>query len=276
MATDALTAAIQSGDLSAVQSHLASLPASSRPAAYAAAASLAVQHAQPAILTDCLTTGRVSAAGYRGLDLALAAAKHGTPATVGALLDHGGLDPRDEPHEHLSGTFLNFAAEYDNLPVLKYLLEQRGYGVRDFGPVYKQPAHEPLRGAVARASPATFGYLLNRGADPQRAPGLTCLAASSGNVGVLWLLLHRGVGGGVNEIAAPYHNAGTPLHHAADARQMSTFKALLDAGADVEKRDPKGRDVIERSKYKDHEGREWPELIEELKMRGMLARLGRE
>ena len=272
MSSTQLIEVIQAGDLPTFQSLIRSLPPSDQRAALQSSAREAIKHNQPGILTACLTAG-ASTAYWDDSDLVFAAAKYGTPATLAALLDAGGLDVTDEPNEHMGGNFLNFCVSYDNLAALRYLFEARGYGVADVGPIYKGP-RTPLFDAVQRGSPELLAYLLDRGADPGRAPGLLHVAACFSRTDAMRVLLDRGAVevDGVNGDHG-MRPSGTALHRAADRRQLEAVRVLLDKGADVSKVDSKGQNVIERSR---RDGQEWNDLAIELRQRGLLALFGRE
>lgn len=277
MTSPEIDAAIQAGNLTAFRTGIATLHRHDQPLAYEKSAQAAIKAHQPEILNECLCAGSVSAGGYSGIDLAFAAARYGDAETIGPLLDRGGLDPCEVPNDHMGDNFFNFCVGFDNLPALKYLLEQRKYTLADFGPFFKEPTNQPFSGAMSRASAGLVAYLLDRGADPNKPPGgLMHLAASADRVDTMRMLRERGFA--LDEVANPYSNGmqGTPLHHAVDARKIEAVRFLLDEGVDVEARDPAGKDLIERSKYLSREGYEWPELIEELRERGLLQKFGRK
>ena len=272
MNSSRLTEVIHAGDVSTFASLIEALDPSERREVLQSSSKEAVKHDQPAIFAQCLASG-ASAEYWDDHKLHSALAEHGTPATLAVLLDAGGINVTDEPNEHAGGNFLSFCVNYNNLPALRYLFEVRGYGVADMGPIYKGP-HTPLYEAMMRGSPAMLAYLLDRGADPERAPGLLHLAAGDGRADLIRLLLDRGAVD-ADEVNGSHgmRPSGTALHRAAELRKLQSVRALLDKGADVSKLDADGQNVIERSQK---DGEEWGDLVTELRQRGMLGRFGRE
>ena len=278
MSNEAVSQAVQAGDLALFQSYIHAVPDAERSTAYQTAAKEAIRADKVDILTECLRVGGVSAAGYGDGDLSFEAAEHGSPAAIAALCDHGRLDVREPPNEHAGSNFLNWCVSDGNLPALKYLMEQRGCGFKDFGPIYgNMGTGGPFPDAVAYDHPEILRYFLDRDDATKQLNGLLHLAAQNGRTEIMQLLLDRKVAE-IDDIAkaSRSQDPGTPLQSAATGRNLTGLRFLLDVGADVTKKDPRGRDIFERSKYNNPEKTEWPDLVTELRQRGLLSKFGRE
>ncbi|TVU30036.1 hypothetical protein EJB05_21638 [Eragrostis curvula] len=124
---------------------------------------------------------------------------------------------------------LHFAAGHGQLKMCRYLVEELRVDVNaihDYG-------ESPLAYAINGRHIATVKYLLNHGADPDKADdkGFTSLhiASEEGFCNIVELLLSKGAS--VDALS----NRGTPLHLAATNGHHQTVKILLNHNADCNK-----------------------------------------
>ncbi len=170
------------------------------------------------------------------------AARFGHLEMVDLLLVHGApIDARN-----LAGaTALYFAAEGGHTPVVQRLIE-RGADVKLTG----RSGVSPLAAAAYAGNDAIVEALLARGAD-ERAPDETgkppiVYAAAGARIEIVKRLLARNV-----DVNARYPNgltllmwASGPDEKAPEARAMQVVSYLLDAGANVDDRDDRGRTAL--------------------------------
>jgi len=203
---------------------------------------LAVALAVIGLLLGCQRQESIQQAARRG-DLArvrkylesggaIEAREQNPPEDAEALQDHFAVQSGE--------TMLHGAAEYDNLELVRWLLDHGAdSGARN------DAGETPLHLAAAYGHREVAALLVGRGAAVQAADrdGNTplLLAARNRHAELLrWLIAH---GAKVN---ARNRFGWTPLHQAAlftikQPESLETLKVLLDAGADLEAKDNAGR-----------------------------------
>lgn len=210
-----------------------------------------------------------------------AATEVGVPAALDMLFA-AGLDPIHEPSER-SPNFLSAAISYGNLAAVKHIFAlPRNPPVKPHDAVPGMCSHYLDGVAHGRGDAAgTLRFLLEQGAGKD-LPGSFALhcAAQSGTISVMEILVNE-AGVDIDDMPQPDQIStslrwfssksdryGTPLHWAADSRNIDGVRWLLDHGADPHKKDAKGRTLLTRSEYLGKPpSKVWGKLVEELKHR---------
>jgi uncharacterized protein len=152
----------------------------------------------------------------------------------------------NRPFNSFGESLLTQAIRYNQVPIVKYLLEKGidvnlpdGSGISSFIM------------ACGGASTEVLQMLINTGGNLQdkRYSGHTPVfrAAQSGRVDLIDLLAKHGA-----DIDEPDNLRKTPLIIAAQAGRLEVVKWLLDHGADVKKQDNRGKDALTWAKANNH------------------------